>query len=93
MKLETVLNAVTATEQTLIPIIFASNPEDEAIASAAFVAEQTFFSLFKAFHSSTTTTAPAAAPSAPVATPAATSTTAAATVVPGFVPDGVPSAH
>ena len=49
MKLQEILDAVTATESKLIPI-FVHNPQSQSLVSVALVAEQVLFGLIKSLH-------------------------------------------
>jgi hypothetical protein len=62
MKLKEILDAITAGEEKLLPVLI-TNPQTQAIAGLAFVAEQTLFSIIEKLHAPMTaaTTTPAAA--------------------------------
>ncbi len=60
MKLKAIFDAITATEEKLLPV-FVSNPASQEIAAVAFVAEQTLFSLIEKIHAMPATSAPATA--------------------------------
>lgn len=68
MDLSTIFQTVSDTEMKLIPI-FVTNPENQAIAGIAFLAEQALFNLIVSLHSQKAST-PAPAPAPVVAAPA-----------------------